>query len=172
MTAPAIILVLLSSPLLLAFLVSKAKGTELSIHKYSCWGLAIAFIFFSIGHFVKTAGMVEMLPSVIPFRTEMIYATGVLEFLVGIALFFRHFRLKAAWVAIVIFVLFFPPNIYSALNSVGLGGHQWGAAYLFIRAPLQAILIAWTYFLCINKGIISTSNRPCGSVRNSRSWAF
>ena len=81
----------------------------------------------------------------------LLLAFLVLEFLVGIALFFRHFRLKAAWVAIVIFVLFFPANIYSALNSVGLGGHQWDPAYLFIRAPLQAILIAWTYFLCIKK---------------------
>ena len=71
--------------------------------------------------------MVEMLPSVIPFRTEMIYATGVLEFFVGVALFFPYFRVKAAWIAIAILVIFFPANIYSALNSVGLGGHQWGA---------------------------------------------
>ena len=151
MTTPVIILVLLSSPLFFAFLVSKAKGTELNVHQYSCWGLAVAFIFFSIGHFVKTAGMVEMLPSVIPFRTEMIYATGVLEFFVGVALFSPYFRVKAAWIAIAILVIFFPANIYSALNSVGLGGHQWGAVYLFIRAPLQMILIAWAYFLCIKK---------------------
>jgi len=123
--------------------VSKAKGTELNVHQYSCWGLAVAFIFFSIGHFVKTAGMVEMLPSVIPFRTEMIYATGVLEFFVGVALFSPYFRVKAAWIAIAILVMFFPANIYSAF--------KWGAVYLFIRAPLQMILIAWAYFLCIKK---------------------
>ena len=45
--------------------------------------------------------------------------------------------------------MFFPANIYAAFNSIGLGGHQWGPIYLLIRAPLQIILIAWAYFLCV-----------------------
>jgi len=52
---------------------------------------------------------------------------------------------------VLVFVVFFPANIYAALQGVGLGGHQWGAIYLLIRAPLQLILIAWAYFLCIKK---------------------
>ncbi len=95
--------------------------------------------------------MVEMLPPFIPFRLELIYITGVVEFLVGIALFIPRFQKKTAWIAIALFVFFFPANIYAALNSVGLGGHQWGPVYLLIRGPLQLILIAWTYFLCLKK---------------------
>lgn len=140
---------MLTSPLLVAFLIAKLTKTKLNIKKYACWGLGIAFIFFSVGHFVKTDGMVEMLPSWVPLRLGIIYATGVLELVIGISLFFSHLQSKAALVAIMVFVLFFPANIYAALNSVGLGGHQWGPVYLLIRTPLQLILIAWAYFFCI-----------------------
>lgn len=149
MTTSIIILVLLTSPLGLAYLISRLKGTELNIRKYALWGLGIAFIFFSIGHVVKTEGMVQMLPPWVPFRLPIIYATGLLEFLIGIALFIPKLQNIAAKTAIAVFIVFFPANIYAALNATGLGGHQWGPMYLLVRAPLQLLLIAWAYFLCV-----------------------
>lgn len=151
MTTPIIILVLLTLPLSLAFLISTLNGSKLAVKKYALWGLGITFIFFSVGHVVRAEGMVEMLPPWAPFRLLIIYATGVLEFAVGIALFIPRLQNFAAKFAIAIFVIFFPANVYAALNATGLGGHQWGAVYLLIRTPLQLILIAWAYFLCIKK---------------------
>ena len=89
-----------------------------------------------------------MLPPWVPFRIELVYLTGLLELLIGIALFIPRYQPLAAKIAIVVFVAFFPANIYAALNSIGLGGHEWGPVYLLIRGPLQIILIAWAYFLC------------------------
>lgn len=149
MLTPIIIIILLSGPLVIAFLSSKLRSKPLNINKYASWGLAIAFLFFFIGHIVKAQGMVEMLPSWIPFRLALVYLTGLLELVVGIALFIPKFQLIAAKFAMVIFIVFFPANIYAALNNVGLGGHQLGPTYLLIRGPLQLILIAWAYFLCI-----------------------
>ncbi|AWF81169.1 hypothetical protein BTJ40_10255 [Microbulbifer sp. A4B17] len=149
MTTPIIILSLLCSPLLVAFLFSKVTKAPLHVGSCAFWGLGLAFIFFSIGHFVKTEGMIQMLPSWAPYRGGIIYLTGMLELLVGILLFLPKWQKNAAKVAIVILIAFFPANIYSALNSVGLGGHQWGAIYLLIRAPLQIILVVWAYFLCV-----------------------
>jgi len=125
----------------------------LNITKYALWGLGIAFLFFFIGHIVKAQAMVEMLPPWVPFRLTVIYATGLLELVIGIALFIPRYQLIAAKLAIAVFIIFFPANIYAALNSIGLGGHQWGAIYLAIRGPLQLILIAWTYFLCLKGNI-------------------
>lgn len=158
MTTPIIILLILSSPLAIAFANAKFRGEAVDINKYACWGLGLAFIFFFIGHIVKTDGMVEMLPSWVPFKISLIYFTGALELVVGIALFTPKFQTIAAKLGILIFVLFFPANVYAALNGVGLGGHQWGAVYLWIRAPLQMILILWAYFLCV-KDITRHSNR-------------
>ncbi|WP_444930970.1 hypothetical protein ACJJIF_04080 [Microbulbifer sp. SSSA002] len=144
----------------IAFLRSKFSGQKLDIAKYSFWGLGAAFIFFSIGHIVKTQGMVEMLPSWVPFRLALVYLTGLLEVVIGVALFVPKYQSPAAKIAIIIFVVFFPANIYAALNNIGLGGHQWGPVYLLIRGPLQLILIAWAYFLCVhgyNKRSLSDS---------------
>ncbi len=148
MLTPMIILLLLSSPLAIAFVYSKFSNKALHVRKYACWGLGLAFIFFFIGHFVKTQGMVEMLPSWVPLRLAVVYMTGVIELLVGIALFIPRYQTLAAKLAIVILVVFFPANVYAALNGIGLGGHQWGPVYLLIRGPLQAILIAWAYCFC------------------------
>lgn len=149
MITPIIILILLFTPLVLAFLYSKSVGKPIDIRRYACWGLGIAFLYFFLGHIVKTEGMVEMLPAWVPFRVALIYATGFLELLIGLALFIPRYQPVAAKLAIVVLVLFFPANIYAAINAVGLGGHQWGPIYLAIRAPLQVALIAWAYFLCL-----------------------
>jgi uncharacterized membrane protein len=151
MTTPIIILLLLTTPLFTAFAVCKMKNTALDVRKFSCWGLGITFIFFSIGHVIKTEGMVEMLPLWVPFRLSIVYLTGALELLIGIALFLPKYQIAAAKTAILVFIVFFPANIYAAINSIGLGGHQWGAIYLLIRLPLQLILIAWAYYLCLRR---------------------
>lgn len=149
MVTPIIILFLLVSPLVIAFGYSRFNKRPLDITKYACWGLGVAFLFFFVGHFVKTEGMVEMLPSWVPFRLALVYLTGIIELLIGIALFMPRYQSFAAKLAIVVFVVFFPANVFAALNSIGLGGHQWGPVYLLIRGPLQIILIAWAYFLCV-----------------------
>ncbi len=111
MLTPIIILLLLSCPLVIAYVYSKIKSTELNITKYALWGLGIAFLFFFIGHIVKAQAMVEMLPPWVPFRLTVIYATGLLELVIGIALFIPRYQLIAAKLAIAVFIIFFPANI-------------------------------------------------------------
>lgn len=161
MLTPIIILSILIFPLLVAFVISRVTRRNLETRKFACWGLGIAFIYFFIGHFVQTDGMVDMLPVWVPMRLQLVYLTGVLELAIGIALFIPRYQPIAAKLAIVVFVVFFPANIYAAFNSVGMGGHQWGPVYLLIRGPLQIILIAWAYYMCLdshNKSIQPTTN--------------
>lgn len=149
MVTPIIILLLLTTPLAIAFAFSKLNNSHVNIQKYACWGLGIAFIFFFVGHFIKTSGMVEMLPPWLPLRVELVYLTGIIELAIGITLFMPKYQITAAKFGILAFIVFFPANVYAAMNGIGLGGHQWGPVYLLIRAPLQIILIAWAYFLCV-----------------------
>ena len=153
MLTPIIILCLLTLPLSIGWFLNKTSKSPalLNVARYACIGLGICFIFFAMGHLLKTQGMVEMLPAWIPFRSLIIYATGILELSIGLALFTPSLQPRAAKLAIAVFIVFFPANIYAALQGVGLGGHQWGAIYLLIRAPLQLILIGWAYFLCLKK---------------------
>jgi uncharacterized membrane protein len=54
-------------------------------------------------------------------------------------------------VAAVVLVLFFPANVYAALNHVPMGGHAWGPVYLLLRAPLQVIILLWVYWFTIRQ---------------------
>ncbi len=82
-----------------------------------------------------------MLPEFIPARRPLVYAPGLLEAGLALALLPKRTRRYAGLGCIAVLFLFFPGNIYAALNSVGPGGHQWGPVYLLVRAPLQVLLI-------------------------------
>lgn len=90
-----------------------------------------------------------MLPEWVPLRLQLIYVTGLIELAIGLALFVPKYQKSAAKLAILLLIVFFPANVYAALNEVGLGGHQWGPEYLLIRGLLQIIFIAWAYYLCV-----------------------
>lgn len=143
MTTPLIVIALLFGPWIISAIASRSffLPREMAQGRLAI-GLALSFLFFAIGHFVQTDAMIEMLPAWVPLRRELIYATGIAELLVAFALLTRKWRTLAAIAAGSMLVLFFPANIYAAINAVGMGGHAWGPIYLLIRVPLQLLLIA------------------------------
>jgi len=46
---------------------------------------------------------------------------------------------------LLVLVGFFPANIYAAWVQAPVGGHAWGLVYLWVRAPLQIVLVAWAW---------------------------
>ena len=153
MITPIIILTLLIIPSLIALLLNRYSQTAVNVLNAGYLGLVNCFLFFALGHFVKTDGMIAMLPSWMPAPYWVVIASGILEIIVALGLLNKQFRRKAAWLAIAIFIGFLPVNFYAAFNHTGLGGHQWGPVYLFIRVPLQLILVGWSYLLIAEKGI-------------------
>lgn len=139
MTTPLIILALLFIP----FLVAKLLGWN--EQRGGLVGLVAAWCFFGIGHFAVTGAMAAMLPEFVPARVALIYATGLWEFALAAGLALPQTRRPAAIAALATLVLFFPANIFAAINATGPGGHQWGPIYLLIRAPLQAVIIYCTW---------------------------
>lgn len=139
MTTPIIVLAILLSPWLAMGLLRRdwyAGGLA---------GLVLAFAFFALGHFVQTEAMAQMLPAWVPLRTVVIWSTGLLELAIVVGLILPKWRRRAGQVAIAVLVVFFSANIYAAFARTGMGGHQWGPAYLLIRGPLQILLIFWAW---------------------------
>ncbi|MPR33115.1 DoxX family protein [Salmonirosea aquatica] len=112
-----------------------------------------AMLFFTaVGHFAFTKGMILMMPSVIPFKKELVYLTAVLEILLGIGLLIPDFTVYAAWALIAFFVLLLPANINAAIKHVDHEKGTYagkGVSYLWFRVPLQLLFIGWTYFSSI-----------------------
>lgn len=112
-------------------------------------GIFLVFAFTSIGHFIKTKAMSQMLPAWTPMRVPLIYVTGVFELLAAIAIFIPHLSRSAGVLLCFFLILILPSNIYAALQRVDFGGHRIGPKYLIIRIPLQLFLIGWVYWFVV-----------------------
>jgi uncharacterized membrane protein len=148
MTTPLVMLGLLAGPLLIALLLNRL-GAQPRLGGAGIVGLVLLFFFTASGHFVQTEPMTEMLPAFVPGRVALVYLTGLLEIAIAVGLAIPATRHTAGMAAIAALVLFFPANVYAAVNHVGMGGHEWGPVYLLIRAPLQATLIGWTWWFAV-----------------------
>jgi uncharacterized membrane protein len=151
MTTPIIMLVLMIAPYLVVRVISAVTHRDLDVRGAAAIGLVILFIFTGVGHFIQTEPMAQMLPSWVPERTFLVYLTGVLEFAIATGFLMPKSRRFTGWIAAVVLVLFFPANIYAAINHIPMGGHAWGPVYLFIRAPLQVIILIWVYWFTIRR---------------------
>ena len=151
MTTPIIMLVLMSAPYAIAYLLRAGGNRSIDLRGAGAIGLGVVFIFTGVGHFIQTEPMAQMLPSWVPERILLVHLTGFLEFAIALGFFVPRWRRLAGLSAAAVLVLFFPANIYAALNHVPMGGHAWGPSYLMIRAPLQLILLAWTWWFTIRQ---------------------
>ncbi|WP_028980554.1 DoxX family protein [Sporocytophaga myxococcoides] len=114
--------------------------------------MAAMLSFTAIGHFAFTKGMSMMLPDFVPFKTETIYLTGLIEIAAAIGLLIPSLKHITGWLLIVFFLLLLPANIYAAIKHVDyqkgtLEGP--GITYLWFRLPLQLLFILWTYLSAI-----------------------
>ncbi|MFY0255471.1 hypothetical protein ACDQ55_16115 [Chitinophaga sp. 30R24] len=119
-----------------------------------CGNLAMCAMlcFTALGHVLFTKGMVLMIPPFIPGRVALVYITGVLEVLLGVALLLPDTRLMAGYALIAFFVAILPANIYAATKSIDLEKGTYngpGLSYLWFRVPLQLFFIGWVYFFAI-----------------------
>jgi uncharacterized membrane protein len=109
-------------------------------------GLSLFFAFTALGHFVRTQDMAQMLPPFVPYRTEIIYVTGLLELAGAIGVWIPRLRKLTGVCLGLMLVGLLPANVYAAVNRVPFGGHEMGLPYLLVRVPFQLFAIGWTYF--------------------------
>src|SRR5262245_14794487 len=79
-------------------------------------GIALAFVFTGIGHFVKTSEMTQMLPPSVPMRVPLIWGSGVFELVAAIAILIPALS-RCTGIALCLFlVLVLPSNVYAAFR--------------------------------------------------------
>ena len=157
MATPAILLTLLLAPWVAARLAGAAPGSRAAAAR---WGLTAVFAFTAVGHFVQTEAMAAMIPPFVPWRREIVLASGVLEIALAVALAVPRLRRPAGWAAVALLLGFLPINVWAAWNRVPMGGHAWGPAYLLVRVPLQLVLLAWTVRWFLRQEPLAAAQRP------------
>jgi uncharacterized membrane protein len=103
---------------------------------------AFLFILAGIMHFFKERVYMKMMPIYIPYHQVMVLTSGIAEVVLGFGLLFPLTQIYAAWGLIVLLVAVFPANIYMATSGKF---HRIPSILLWLRLPLQFVLIWWMY---------------------------
>ncbi|WP_052020223.1 DoxX family protein [Paenibacillus pini] len=123
------------------------RSTSTRGSKAKSIGRIIFAIFFAgacVFHFMQAEGFAKMLPDWVPLRLPIIYATGILELVLGIMLLIPRTRRLTGIVIAIYLVLIFPANIYAAVKHIPAPGAESTApAALWIRLIFQPLLIWW-----------------------------
>jgi uncharacterized membrane protein len=138
--------------LLVAFIISLCilKMVKGSMDYYLAGRIAMCamLLFTAVAHFAFTKGMAMMIPGFIPYKSQIVYLTGIMEILAALSLLFHRFSWLAGVFLIVFFILLIPANIYAAANHIDYQKANFegqGLKYLWFRIPLQIIFIIWVY---------------------------
>lgn len=108
------------------------------------WFLGIAFVLAGINHFFNPDFYLKMMPPYLPWHLFLIYLSGFFEIALGVLLLIPKYTHFAAWGLIALLIAVFPANIFMAMNTELFS--EFNPAALYLRLPLQLIIIAWAFW--------------------------
>jgi len=114
--------------------------------------MSVMLLFTTIGHFAYPKGMAMMIPRSVPYKTALVYLTGLIEAAAAIGLLFPGTRFITSWMLIIFFITILPANINAAIHKVDYqkGTYEGsGPKYLWFRIPLQLLFILWVWYFGI-----------------------
>lgn len=106
---------------------------------------ALLFIAGGVGHLLWPQLYRPMMPAWLPAHDALIAISGVAELAGGVGLLVRRARRAAAIGLILLLVAVFPANVEMLRIYQARGVPWWADALLWLRLPLQAVLIWWTW---------------------------
>ena len=90
-------------------------------------------------HFVKPAPYESIIPSFLPAKRALVYASGLAELACAAAVAVPRTRATGALATSVLFVAVFPANVQMAVDPGGLP-----RLLALLRLPLQVPLVLWS----------------------------
>ena len=106
--------------------------------------LALFLIYAGVQHFLKPVFFEPFVPAFLPAKTFIIYASGVVEILLGVLLVIPKYTKIAATGIIILMLIFLPIHVWDVFSeNPAIGSHT--AA--MIRLPFQFLLIGLAYLI-------------------------
>jgi uncharacterized membrane protein len=109
--------------------------------------LAAVMLAAGVGHFVIPDRFMAIMPPYLPWHHELVLLTGALEIAGGIGLLVPRTREAAAWGVFALLLAMWPANIHHAMAGVQVEGRPASPTVLWVRVPLQLVLLAWAWRL-------------------------
>ena len=104
--------------------------------------MGVLYAVLGILHFTNTGFYIPFMPKFLPAHNLLIYLSGIAEILLGIGILFPQTRTLALWGIIAMLLVFLIVHVNMLLPANGLG---ISACILWLRIPLQFLLIYWAY---------------------------
>jgi uncharacterized membrane protein len=116
------------------------------------WVLTVMMVVMGVLHFVIDDIFAQIVPPWLPSPYALVWISGVFEIALGLGLTMQRTRRLAGFGLVALFVAVFPANIYMAVSDLHLHGlpagySQPSALALWLRLPLQIVLIAWALWV-------------------------
>ena len=103
-------------------------------------------IYAGMAHFRNPEPFSNIVPDWLPAHRGLVYVSGFFEILGGAGLLVPRTRRAAAWGLVALYIAVFPANVNMALHDLPIKGRHFPPLLLWLRLPLQAVLIAWAYW--------------------------
>jgi uncharacterized membrane protein len=110
------------------------------------WLMTLFMVAAGVNHFRQPEAYVAMIPAAFPAHLALVYVSGVAEVLGGLGLILPATRRLAAWGLVALFIAIFPANVNMAIHHLPLGDKPVPAWVLWVRLPIQAVLVAWAWW--------------------------
>lgn len=109
------------------------------------FALALIFVVGGVTHLVNPGLYRPVMPSWLPAHDALILISGIAEIAGGVGLLIPRTRRAAGLELILLLVAVFPANIEMLRVYRAQGVPWWGEMLLWLRLPLQPLLIWWTW---------------------------
>ena len=112
------------------------------------WPFAALFIISGIGHFVKSDTYLRLMPPYLPYHSELVALSGVVEAVLGLLLLAPRTQRITAYGLMATLVAIFPANIHAAMTAGTPNEAMPGVSVTlaWLRLPIQPVLILWAYW--------------------------
>ena len=106
---------------------------------------AAFYVYAGYAHYSKPWFFYKITPPILQkWKKPINVIVGIAEVLGGIGLLIPQTRPLAAWGIILLLIAVYPANIYMATSRGA--GMKINQTFLWIRLPLQFVLMAWAYY--------------------------
>lgn len=117
------------------------KNMTIPWHLYLMAGI---YITAGIFHFLKPKMYLRIMPRFLPEPKTLVYLSGMAEIVLGLTLIFPETKNIAVYGIILMLLVFLLVHFYMLSSpKAGAGFPRWA---LFLRIPLQFVLIWWAWF--------------------------
>ncbi len=110
---------------------------------------AALFVAAGVNHFVHPEFYRQIVPPGFPSPAVLVALSGACEIVGGVGLLIPSLRRAAGWGLIALLAAVFPANVYMATSPEHFSVPAWA---LWIRLPLQAVLIGWVWRVALSRG--------------------